>query len=500
MATRPTITLDIRASNATWDATAPVPLQGLANKTPVPIASKIANGWNGDEKPGAQEWNFYDNRNDQWVFWVTEGSALALLSPHIKESDAFGNTAFGSIVAGGTPLDAESISVTPNFGTGETGLFCLNGVSKPGAIFETNTNGDPAGLFRWVGMTPAEGDVGVLRVESLSGGPTAVTVRANTVSNAVEVFNTLHTGSCITAFAGPGDDGAVADGGPAFFGSVGIPDTTQVGGLAAHLRNQHSSGDTVLIENTSTGANGNCLVITGENRAICIKANQLGGKRPAASFEAVLDGGDGSAPIQLVPQAHDLSGEGATTGEGSIWVQEATFAADTQHMPRFFSGASAGQKQKWFGWTNGPMCAITDYLVGTLDTEDDDLYKRIFLSSFPTDKVPIDTGAVIITIKGRVSRATNAVVVNAKDGVNFQVTDETAAAGVSIFDSDYDLPPQDTGQAENTLETTFEMEFEYTLPASGQREFAAEFKRSSGGTPSGRVRVNNPIFTVRPKP
>lgn len=503
MATRPTIVLDIRASNATWDATAPVPLQGLNNKTPVPIAAKIANGWNGDEKPGAQEWNFYDNRNDQWVFWVTEGSALALLAPHIKESDASGNTAFASIVAGGTPLSVESISVTPNFGSNETGLFCQNGVNKPGAIFQTNTNADSAALLRWVGTSPAEGDVGVLRVESLSGGPTAIVVKSDSISHAIEVFNTQPVGSCVAAFAGPGDDGAVLDGGPAFFGNVGTPDTTQVGGLAARFRNQQSSGDTVLIENTNAGANGDCLVITGENRAICVKANQLGGKRPAARFEAVLNGGDGSAPLQLVPQAHDISGEAVGTGEGSIWVQEGTFASDTQHMPRFLSGSS-GQKPKWFGWTNGPMCAINKFQFAVVSGAQDDLFFDIFPTltlNFNVGSIPIETGTVIIRVSGNVNRTQNTAGIDALAGAAFQIFDLTADPGKAspIQTQGIDLMPVNSGMDEHLLEVHWEVGFEYVLPAAGQRVFVVEMARGAGST-SGSITVDNAKFELRPLP
>lgn len=502
MATRPTIVVDIRASNATWDTTAPVPLQGLNNKTPVPIASKIANGWNGDEKPGAQEFNFYNNRNDQWVFWVSEGSAEALLAPHIKESDAFGNTAFGSMVAGGTPLDAESITVTPNFGTGETGIFCTNGPNKVGAVFETNTNGTPATIFRHNGTSPAGTDVGVLRVESLTDGPTAIFVEVDSEEPAIDITNTSPIGPCVRATAGPGDDNAADDGGPAFFGLVGAPDGARVGGLAGHFRNSRSSGDTVLIENTNVGANGDALVITGENKTICIKATQLGGKSPAAKFEAGHNSGHSSAPIQLVPQLDDMLGDGLTDAEGSVWIKEGFFNGDTQHHPRFFSGAS-GQTQKWIPWTNGPTCAIDKFQPAPVSGDTNDTFFDIFdglTIDFDTDAIPLDTGVVIIHITGDVHRTSIGADIDAKDGSAFRVTDTTAGGDPVIHTQNIDLPPKNlvTTPDENRLSNTFDVEFEYTLPAAGQRVFLVEMARASGST-SGSITAIHVKFHLRPR-
>ena len=501
MATRPSIVVDIRASNGTWllSPTAPV-LIGETNKVPTPSPDKTADGWWANEKPAAQFFNFYDNRNDQWVFWVTEGSALALLAPHIKESDAFGNTAFGSIVAGGTPLDAESISVTPNFGTGETGLFCLNGPNKHGAIFETNTSAVAAGLFRHDGTSPAEIDFGVLKVESLNDGPTAVVVEVDSTNSAIVITNTQPMGACVEAFAGPGDDGSAEDGGPAFLGIVGTPDTTQFGGLAAKFTNAQSSGDTVLIENTDAGANGDCLVITGENRAICIKATQLGGKSPAARFEAGHDSGHSSAPIQLVPQLDDMLGDGLTNAEGSVWIKEGFFNGDTQHHPRFFSGAS-GQTQKWIPWTNGPTCAIDKFQSAPVSGDTDDTFFDIFNGltiDFDTDAIPLATGVVIIHITGDVHRTSDNADIDAKSGSAFRVTDTTAGGDPVIHIQNIDLPPKNLGDEENTLSTTFDVEFEYTLPATGQRVFLVEMARAAGSI-SGTITAIHVKFHLRPR-
>lgn len=94
MATRPSITVDVRASDPLYTSGDPA-LVGTATKI-ARAGTDIAEGYkvDTDDAPQpvfAQEVNFEQNRNDQWVEWVSFGSSANGSDTHIVETDSGGD-------------------------------------------------------------------------------------------------------------------------------------------------------------------------------------------------------------------------------------------------------------------------------------------------------------------------------------------------------------------------------------------------------------------------
>lgn len=137
MATRPSITVNVRASQANY-TTGPAVLIGTATKI-TRAGADITEGYKVDSPLGtspvsAQETNFEDNRNDQWVLWVSEGSSAAGGDTHIVETDSSGDI---NVVG----VNSENIRVTPN--TGNDGIeVTTSGGSKGVEVLQDATSTD----------------------------------------------------------------------------------------------------------------------------------------------------------------------------------------------------------------------------------------------------------------------------------------------------------------------------------------------------------------------
>lgn len=113
MATRPIIAVTVRATDTNYS--------GIGNDldtTPTKIersGAELALGYVPDSPLGtrpvsAQGINYDQNRNDQWIKWVTEGSDAAGGNTHIVETDSGGDI---NIVG----VNCADVRVTPNPGT-----------------------------------------------------------------------------------------------------------------------------------------------------------------------------------------------------------------------------------------------------------------------------------------------------------------------------------------------------------------------------------------------
>lgn len=467
MGTRPTDPIVIRASNAVWDASAPAPLIGQPNKTPVPPGAKTANGWNVDEKPGAQGFNFYENRNDQWALWVTEGQFIATENAHIVETDSTGKTAVAAAEAGGVITSAIiPLAISPNDDTGAVSI------TAPGLT--------TAGVGA---------DLGLLRIATIADGPVCMKIVADTTVEAMRITQAgLGVGLAITAADGLT---AVSDGAAGLSCETGAPDGANVGGLAGRFLGQQNVGDVVKIEQTNVAATGNCLVIEGSNAAICLLATQSGGKNPAAKLQSGdSGGGDRAAPMVMVPQTFDVAGQGAI--DGSFWLRKGTENGAQQHHPRFY-----GESLRWMPWTVGPTCTIERFIDGNAIGGEDLVYFEVLTATFPNSQIPLSTGSVIINFKCRIRRDSSADDINAKDVVNFQFRDVTNGDAI-IETITRDLPTADILNIENTLDMAIDFQFVYVLPAIGVRQFSVDARLTQ--RVSGKLIVIDRYFSVRPLP
>lgn len=113
MAIRPTIPIAVRATSEFYTSGDPDLVNTL---TKIPRAgTDIAEGYRVDtvvspEPVFAQEVNFEQNRNDQWVEWVSFGSAAATGNTHIVETDSSGDI---NVVG----VNCADVRVTPDIGT-----------------------------------------------------------------------------------------------------------------------------------------------------------------------------------------------------------------------------------------------------------------------------------------------------------------------------------------------------------------------------------------------
>lgn len=137
MATRPTIPVTIRASDANYS--------GIGNDldtTPTKIArsgAELALGYVPDSPLGsrpvsAQGVNYDDNVVDQWANWVSEGSAAAGIDTHIVETDSSGDI---NVVG----VNSENVHVTAN-GSADGIEVTTSAGSKGVEIIRDATSGD----------------------------------------------------------------------------------------------------------------------------------------------------------------------------------------------------------------------------------------------------------------------------------------------------------------------------------------------------------------------
>ncbi len=113
MATRPSITVNVRASDATYTTGDPAL---ITSATKIARAGPdMSEGYKVDtlvspQAVFAQNKNFEDNRNDQWVEWVSFGSNAAGGDAHIVETDSTGDI---NVIG----VNCADVRVTPNTGT-----------------------------------------------------------------------------------------------------------------------------------------------------------------------------------------------------------------------------------------------------------------------------------------------------------------------------------------------------------------------------------------------
>ncbi len=177
MATKPTVTVAIRASDNLY-STGPVALQGEVTKIP-PLSDDNDEGLKVDSPLGdfpalAQHHNFWNNRSDQWSRWVELGTSNDDVDTHIVETDLNGEISAaegeftGNVlrnitldvtkIGGGPPNggsqgirvqsdeQATGVDIDASFGTGDgTGLIVKNSGTGQTAII--NNNGDGTALL-----------------------------------------------------------------------------------------------------------------------------------------------------------------------------------------------------------------------------------------------------------------------------------------------------------------------------------------------------------------
>lgn len=165
MATRPSITVNVRASDAVY-TTGVAALVGKATKISRSGAD-IAEGYKVDSPLGsqpvtAQEVNFEHNRNDLWVEWVSFGSSQADFDTHIVETDSSGdinvvgvNCFNAQVVTNGTE---NGITITANTGSkginlvrdasnNDTGLLVTSNDGATGSAVRIDVSGDSTALL-----------------------------------------------------------------------------------------------------------------------------------------------------------------------------------------------------------------------------------------------------------------------------------------------------------------------------------------------------------------
>jgi hypothetical protein len=181
MATRPSITVNVRASDATYTTGDPA-LITTATKI-ARAGADIAEGYKVDtlvspQAVFAQNKNFEDNRNDQWVEWVSFGSNAAGGDAHIVETDSGGDI---NVVG----VNCSDVRVTPNTGTdgievttsgGSKGLEVLqDATSADHGVNVTSTLGAAApaffaGTVSNVGFLVSHGSLAGVSIGSVANG------------------------------------------------------------------------------------------------------------------------------------------------------------------------------------------------------------------------------------------------------------------------------------------------------------------------------------------
>lgn len=495
--------ITVRASQLNY-STGPLALIGSATKITT-AGAQTTEGYKVDSPLGtfpvpAQAINFFNNQTDVWIAnWVFLGTSAADEDAHIVETDSDGETNLASLVAGGTTSDAESVTITPNSGSGATGLFVQGSATKPGAIFETTDEDVVAALFRAPGVDSDLTDPGILRVEVEAGGPTGIRVEGAgvqgdpVVAPLVHVINDSHTGACFRADAGPGENTDELDGGPGFWGVGGADSGAQSGGLAALFEGITVFGDVVQIDSAAANGVGRALAVTHSGNGYAIEASKDNGRKPTMKLTSFdTGGGESAAPLVLTPQDFDPAGQGRESG--SIWIRMDTLGfAEDQYHPRF----DADLDQRWFWWTDNATCAMDAFVFEIIAGNNDDNFFICITSDFPDKMIPVAIGRILITFKCQAFRGTNTSDIDSKDGVLIKIIDLTETEDILI--ATFDFAPKNTGNIENTIQTTVDMTTIYTLPAAGERTFQVLAQRKVGSA-SGTVHIENPYLRIRPVP
>jgi len=339
MAIKPTVSIIVRASDDNY-TTGPAALIGTPTKVPAP-APETAEGWKADQKPPAQWFNNYDNPRDLYTKWVEEGTWDHLTTAHIKEADSSGLTKFSASEHGNTASDNESLTVRPNNGTNETGLYALVAYSKPAGIFESINSDVSALVVR--GTDGTDGVVGILRVESPEFGPRAFHVEAQQFSATKYAARINQTGSSTGLYVtgGNASEAQIENGSPALIAVGGTDDSSKNGGFAAQFLGQ--SGDItsrivdVRMLTGSTSGAGIYVTTAGFMTGIIVEDGS--GRDTCMRLISKDSGGaDKSAPLILQPQTHTLSG--SAVDDGAIWIQEDDAGGQSQFRPRLHGGES----------------------------------------------------------------------------------------------------------------------------------------------------------------
>ncbi len=168
MATRPSITVNVRASAANYTTGDPA-LITTATKI-ARSGADISEGYKVDTVASpqavfAQNKNFEDNRNDQWVEWVSLGSSQDDSDTHIVETDSSGDIN----VLG---VNCEDVQVVTD-GTTNGITITANSSSKGINLLRDASNTDNGIL-----VTSQDGATGVAVEIDVSGNSTGLLVQA----------------------------------------------------------------------------------------------------------------------------------------------------------------------------------------------------------------------------------------------------------------------------------------------------------------------------------
>lgn len=205
MATRPSITVTIRASDSTY-TTGVVALQGRPTKI-ARAGADITEGYKVDSALGtqpvtAQGANYDDNVVDQWAKWTSEGSNADGGDAHIVETDSGGDI---NVIG----VNCADVRVTPNTGTdgievttsgGSKGVEVLQdatstdhgvnvtsevGAAAPGFFASTRSN---------VGMLLSHGSLAGLSIGGTTNGGVIgpnIALTSNTVESNDDTVGTI---------------------------------------------------------------------------------------------------------------------------------------------------------------------------------------------------------------------------------------------------------------------------------------------------------------------
>ena len=488
MAVKPSAHPTVRASNANY-------VGGLRIGTPTKAAHpNAADGWQVGQKPPAQAQNSYDNSLDLHAEWVDEGTSTAALEARIVETDDDGQAAIASVSVGGVASNDYALVIAPNtvpVGSGGTasGLICSTGSSKSGAIFR-QLDRTVSSMIVQSNVASGASGVGVVRLENtVTNGTRLVTVNADSDDESAVVMSQAGFASLIEVTAGSGVSG-VANGQAGVLLIAGEADGANDGGPALRCTSPASQGNIVEIATANAAHNGDCLVVTAQNRAHAIIGTQTGGRSPAARFAGGDGGGaDRSAPLLLVPAQYEPAGEGFQ--DGSLYVLEYDDSGSDRHQLM----ALLGGETKSVMTARGAMCGIQYAPSNVSGIVPDGTYDELFTKSFANDYQPVEAGDVHISLRCTVQRGTVTSDILATDDVQIRIIDETASDTV-ITTVSLDIAPQNIGDLENTIETSQFIDAIYTLPAAGPRTFRAEARVFT--TRSGSFNVKRMFFEVKP--
>lgn len=165
MATRPSITVNVRASQTLY-TTGPGALIGSATKI-ARAGADITEGFKVDSPLGtfpvnAQEKNFEDNRNDQWVEWVSFGSSQNDSDTHIVETDSSGDINVLGVncedvqvvtdgISNGIAITASSsskgINILRDASNTDNGILVTSNDGATGVAVQIDVTGNSTGLL-----------------------------------------------------------------------------------------------------------------------------------------------------------------------------------------------------------------------------------------------------------------------------------------------------------------------------------------------------------------